>query len=544
MLPELYKEGDYRSFRDMLERLARILPEQPVLSDPGPDGQVRTLTAAALYEEFLLLGEGLLASGLGAAHIAIVSRNCSRYIIALLSILCGDGVAIPIDAQAPAPLLETLLSGGDADAVFCDLPSLPKVLEAQRHCPRVRTIITLEGRSEGALSYDGLLAAGRGHSRFRELEPDPDLLRMILFSSGTTGANKGVMLSQTNLLSNIHNILHADAVTLEKSRMALVPMHHTACICFTLSGIANARHNCFCGDLRDCMSLIRLFRPGRLMVVPMMVDAFYRQICAATRKAGLAKPDPQLARGLFGGELLYVSSGGAALRPELIRNMNEAGIGIINTYGTTECSPTIAINMDTAGDPVSVGPPLPGMEIRLDDMDEDGVGTLCVRGKNVALGYYKDPEATRAVFGADGFFNTGDSVRLDAQGRIVHMGRKANTLVLPNGENIHPQEIEQLIRTELDYVAEAVVYAARLQVGKAARQVLCAGLYVPDEARRADRARIEEDLHRINRGLPAFKRIEYVEVPDTAYPKTASLKLRRTGLPEDCSGTGILLTLK
>ena len=124
------------------------------------------------------------------------------------------------------------------------------------------------------------------------------------------------------------------------------------------------------------------------------------------------------------------------------------------------------------------------------------------------------------------------------------MGRKANTLVLPNGENIHPQEIEQLIRTELDYVAEAVVYAARLQVGKAARQVLCAGLYVPDEARRADRARIEEDLHRINRGLPAFKRIEYVEVPDTAYPKTASLKLRRTGLPEDCSGTGILLTLK
>ena len=528
----------------MLERLARLLPDRPVLSDPGPDGKFLTYTAAALHEEFLLLGEGLLATGLGAAHVAIVSRNCSRYVIALLSILCGEGVVVPIDAQAPLPLLETLLTRGDVDAVFCDQPSLSNVLEAQRHCPRVRTVITLEGRSEGLLSYEDLLAAGQGRSRFRSMEPDPDSLRMILFSSGTTGANKGVMLSHTNLLSDILSILHGEAFTLEKSRIGLVPMHHAACICFTLAGLATGRHSCFCGDLRDSMPLIRLFRPDRLMVVPMMVDAFHRQIRAAARKAGLAKPGPRTARDLFGGNLRYISSGGAALNPELIRDMNEAGIRIINIYGTTECGPTIAINLDTVHDPVSVGPPLPGIEIRLDDPDEDGVGTLCVRGKNVALGYYKDPEATRAVFGADGFFNTGDSVRIDAQGRIVHMGRKADTLVLPNGENIHPQELEHRLLTELDYVAEAIVYTARLQLGRASRKVLCAGLFVPDAVRRADRTRITADLRRINLDLPSFKRIEYVEIPDSAYPRTASLKLRRTGLPEDCSGTGIILTEK
>ncbi len=538
----LLDQGAFRSFRDVLERAAHIQPDQPFLSDPGPDGCIRTHTAAALHEEFLQLGEGLLATGLGTAHIAIVSRNCSRYAIALLSILCGDGVVVPIDAQAPLPLLETLLRQGDADAVFCDQPSLSKVLEAQRHCPRIRTVITLEGRSDGVLSYEELLAAGKGRSRYRSLEPDPDVLRMILFSSGTTGANKGVMLSLTNLFSDILSILKGEVFTLEKRRIALVPMHHAACICFTLSGIVTGRHNYFCGDLRDCMTLIRLFRPDRLMVVPMMVDAFYRQICAASRKAGLPKPDPQLARGLFGGNLQYISSGGAALRPELIRGMTEAGFSIINIYGTTECGPTIAINLDTAHDPVSVGPPLPGLEIRLDDTDEDGVGTLCVRGKNIALGYYKDPEATRAVFGADGFFNTGDSVRLDEQGRIVHMGRKANTLVLPNGENVNPQELEHLICTEMDYVAEAVVYTARLQRGKAVSQVLCAGLYIPDPARRADRARIGADLLRIDRELPAYKRIEYAELPDAPYPKTASHKLLRTGLPEDCSQTGILLT--
>ncbi len=515
----------------MLERLARQIPDAPLLSDLGEDGTLRTLTAAALLEEVFLLGDGLLAGGLGQAHVAIVSRNCSRYFVTLLSVLCGDAVAIPIDAQAPQPLLGTLLDRCDADAVFCDLPSLPRVLAAQKDRPRIRTVVTLEGKVPGLPSYEEILAAGSDpayRGRFRTLEPDPDALRVILFSSGTTGANKGVMLSQANLLANFLGVVRdSKSSPDEHVTMSLIPLHHAACIAHTLCKVAVGRHNCFCGDLRDAVTLFRIARPDRTMAVPVIIESFYRQISAGAPPAGLSR---------------YFTCVGAPLRPELIRKMGEAGIRVQNFYGATECGPAISLNMDTEEDPYTVGRPLSGTEIRLDDVDAHGVGTLHVRGKSVALGYYKDPEATRAVFGPDGFFNTGDSVRLDERGRIVLMGRKANTIVLPNGENVYPEELERLVCGQLDYVAEALVYPACFRIGNASRTVLCAGLYIPDPARRADRARIGADLIRINRELPAFKRIEYAELPGAPYPKTASHKLLRTGLPEDCSQTGILLT--
>ena len=540
-----FEEGEYRSFREMLERLARIQPDHPAFSGLGEDGRIRTISFAALYEEVSCLGDGLLAAGLGQAHVAIVSRDCSRYAVALLSALCGSAVVVPLDARAPQPLLEALLERSDAVAVLCDSANLSRVLAAQRKLPRLRNVIILEGRADGVLSYDGLLASGRepyNRGRFLRLEPDPDAMRMILFSSGTTGTNKGVMLSPANLLSNVQSLLSTGAIPEEAHRMSLIPLHHAACIAFTLMSLALGMQNCFCGDLRDCMTLFRLFRPERIQTVPLMIESFYRQIRAAARKAGLQKSGPQTARDLFGGRLRSIACGGAALRPELIRDMYEAGIVVHNLYGTTECGPGIAVNADTAHDPLTVGPPLPGLEIRLDDPDEHGAGTLCVRGKSIALGYYKDPDATRAVFGPDGFFNTGDSVRITEDGRILHLGRKASTLVLPSGENLHPQEIEQLIASRMDFVTEAVVYLAGLTLGKATREVLCAGLYIPDPDLRADRARIAAGIQRINQDLPAFARIDYIELPDTAYPRTTSLKLRRTTLPQTCSGDGILLT--
>lgn len=544
LIPTQLSDGGSAGVHGMLSRLVEFRADCPILSEMGPDGIIHSCTCAELYEEVMCLGEGLLAAGLGKAHLAVVSRNSSRYVKLALAVLCGENVLIPIDALAPQPLLETLLSRCDADAVLCDQPSLPAVLEARRHCPNIRKVITLEG--EGAdLSYDAIVESGGAVASdgvFRTLRPESATMAFILFSSGTTGTNKGVMLSRTNIIEEILVSFAGTEQVVGQRSLCLIPMHHAACLCYTLSTLMAGMHNFFGGDVRSTLSCLGQFRPERIMAVPMMVESYYKQLCAAARRAGEEKPTPGMVRDLLGGSLRLIVSGGAGLNPETIRGMNALGIRVFNIYGATECSPIISINRDTVTDNRTVGRPVPGLEVRLDDPDETGVGTLCLRGKKIAMGYYKDPEATRAVFGADGFFNTGDSVRLTEDGRIVHLGRKVNTLVLSSGENIYPQEIEQRIVSEIDCVTEAVVYLATLHIGKASREVLCAGLYIPEASQRADRAAVGEAMRKVNGELPPGTQIEYVELPDTPYPRTASMKLRRTDLPRDCSGDGILLT--
>ena len=188
-----------------------------------------------------------------------------------------------------------------------------------------------------------------------------------------------------------------------------------------------------------------------------------------------------------------------------------------------------------------MGKACPGLEVKIANPDADGIGDLCVRGKSVFRGYYKDPEATAAVFDEEGYFNTGDSARIDAEGRIFLMGRKKNTIVLPNGKNICPEEVENVIETNLDFAEDIVVYRADLRTGNATREMLCAGLYIPDEEQRANRDAITAAMRKVNELLPDYKRIEYIELPTAAYEKTSTRKIKRAGLPTVCSGEGINL---
>ena len=229
------------------------------------------------------------------------------------------------------------------------------------------------------------------------------------------------------------------------------------------------------------------------------------------------------------------------LNPVTIKGMNDLGIRMENGYGITECGPLISMNADTLDEHLSVGKPCPGLQVKIANPDADGIGDLCVKGPSVFREYYKDPEATKAVFDEEGFFNTGDSARIDARGRIILMGRKKNTIVLDNGKNICPEEVENIIETHLDYADDIVVYPATFTSGSASREILCAGLFISDETRRADRGAIEKDMRTVNGLLPDYKRIEYVELPSSAYEKTSTRKIKRTALPATCSGEGINL---
>ena len=563
----LLKDGEYRSIRDMLQRINRIIPQKKILAGLDKDKQIYYYTASQLYEEVMCLGDGLIDLGLKGAHIAIFSENSCRYVLADITVSSGVGVVTPIDVNAPVNLVVTLLGKCDADAVLCGAGYIDRILEAQKECPRVKTLITLDRKVEGYPFYDELVEKGRqmkDQSVYRGLVSEPDAPAKILFTSGTTGANKPVLLSNANLAANMMNCIDVIRAKGDNTSMSVLPMHHATEInTHIMARIGCGRLTYINDNMRNMMVNIKIFKPDVITIVPMIATAFYKTIWAQAKKAG---KDEKLRKGIklcnllrkfgidkthdlfkdvyapFGGNLNLIVCGGSMLNPVVIKGMNDLGIQIHNGYGITECGPLISMNADTLDEHLSVGPACPGLEVKIENPDENGVGELCVRGKSVSHGYSKDPVATAAVFSEDGFFNTGDSARIDPKGRIILVGRKKNTIVLQSGKNISPEEVENVIETHLDYADDIAVYLAALPLaGGTSRDILCAGLYIKDQEIRRDTARIRADIEAVNALLPEYKNIEYIELVDEEYEKTSTRKIRRTQLPTVCSGKGIHL---
>ena len=560
----LLKEGDYRSIREMLGRINRMIPQKVLLAELDAGNNMVEYTAQNIYNEVMALGEGLVAEGLKGAHIAIVSENCCRYVIADISISSGVGVVVPVDVNSPDNLMATLLQKSDADAVLCGADLVELMEQMQQCCPRLKKIITLDRKVAGYPSYEEIVGKGKGlNGGYRNLELDLDAPAKILFTSGTTGANKGVVLTNANLAANMVNCMDSIMTAGDTTSMSVLPMHHATEInTHIMTRIGSGRLTYVNGNMRNLMKNMKVFKPHLITVVPMIANAFYRNIQAGVKKAG---KEEKLQKGIklsnmlrkigidrthkmfadlfvpFGGNLNMIVCGGSMLNPVVIKGMNDLGVRMENGYGITECGPLISINGDTLSEHLSVGKPCPGLQVKIASPDADGIGDLCVKGKSVFKEYYKDPEATAAVFDEEGFFNTGDSARIDSKGRIFLVGRKKNTIVLENGKNVCPEEIENVIETNMGYADEIAVYQAELKVGNVSRSVICAGIFIKDEQERGNRRDIEADMERINALLPDYKRIEYVELPSSEYQKTSSRKIIRENLPQNCSGEGILL---
>ena len=560
----LLKEGDYRSIREMLGRINRMIPQKVLLAELDAGNNLVEYTAQNIYNEVMALGEGLVAEGLKGAHIAIVSENCCRYVIADISISSGVGVVVPVDVNSPDNLMATLLQKSDADAVLCGADLVELMEQMQQCCPRLKKIITLDRKVAGYPSYEEIVGKGKGlNGGYRNVELDLDAPAKILFTSGTTGANKGVVLTNANLAANMVNCMDSIMTAGDTTSMSVLPMHHATEInTHIMTRIGSGRLTYVNGNMRNLMKNMKVFKPHLITVVPMIANAFYRNIQAGVKKAG---KEEKLQKGIklsnmlrkigidrthkmfadlfvpFGGNLNMIVCGGSMLNPVVIKGMNDLGVRMENGYGITECGPLISINGDTLSEHLSVGKPCPGLQVKIASPDADGIGDLCVKGKSVFKEYYKDPEATAAVFDEEGFFNTGDSARIDSKGRIFLVGRKKNTIVLENGKNVCPEEIENVIETNMGYADEIAVYQAELKVGNVSRSVICAGIFIKDEQERGNRRAIEADMERINALLPDYKRIEYVELPSSEYRKTSSRKIIRKNLPQNCSGEGILL---
>lgn len=564
----LLKDGDYKTTKEVFEKVAKMYPNKNILAELNDKRQIVYHTASEIQKEIENLGDGLLSLGLKDCHIAILAENSYRYIICDVTIAGGVGVVTPIDKDASVELLVKLLSACDADAVICSAYLLEKITKAQQSCKKVKTLITIDKKVDGYLCYDEIISLGKqdeNSGKYKHIVPSGDKVVEILFTSGTTGANKPVMLTQKNLSSNMINCLDVIRATKDESKntsMSILPMHHATEInTHIMPRIASARLTYINGSMKDMMLNIKIFKPHIITVVPMIANAFYKNIWLQAKKQG---KDKKLKKGIklckmlskfgidishklfkdlyqpFGGNLYQIVCGGAPLSPEVVQGLKDLGIFIINGFGITECGPLVSMNTETVKDIKSIGKPCPKLKVKLCDCDENGIGELCVKGESVSGGYYKDENATKQVFDSDGYFHTGDLAYQNKQGKLYLAGRKKNLIVLSSGKNVFPEELEQAVQDNLPYVKDVVVYEGDCEINGNVERLICAGVYI-DPSENITREQILEDFRKVNHNLATYKRISYIDLASEEYEKNASKKILRIPAQQKHQKTGGLV---
>lgn len=562
---------EIKSLRDLVETSAELYGDKILYIYKR--GEARYSFSYNDYRRDLYrLGEGMSRIGLMGRTVAVIGESCPEYMTAYIAAVSGGGVIVPLDRDLGHAEIARFADLSGAEAVFYTeqfndvLPSLAEQM------PQVRYFIpiapaegsdTTDGSSSAGdaviLPYSELLALGdkvmeEGDRSFLDYDCTADMSQMsaLLFTSGTTGTSKGVMLSHANIVASVNAASRGTIFGPDNTFVDLLPMHHSYEITCGHLGAANLGGTVYINDsLKNTLRSITTFNPDSLIVVPLYVETMHKRIWAEIARKGMTRrvralmkassamhrAGIDIRRKLFkqildglGGNLRYIICGGAPLSPELVRDFDAFGIEICEGYGITECSPLIAVNRHGKVRLRSVGQPVDNCEVRIADPSADGTGEIEARGRNVMLGYFGNEEATAEVFTEDGWFRTGDVGCMDADGYIYITGRKKNIIILSNGKNIFPEEIEEHLYTS-PLIGECVVIGRKNSAGDTR---ITAVIYPSDEAVELEGKSEEEKLalirdavNTINRSLPVYKQVRDVELRSEEFEKTTTRKIKR-----------------
>jgi len=556
----LYEVEYFSNFKEMLAQAVEQAGEK-VAFKFKENNAVRDVTYNEFVNTVQALGTGLYSLGLRTEHVAIVSENSYKWITVYLTQLCGEGVFVPVDKELPFEEIVHILNTSDSAAVFFSDKTAKQFRENADKLPNVKYFIGLdmpEGESDGKfISYESLITKGvellsSGDRSYLDAVPQDDKMKMLVFTSGTTGTSKGVMLSHHNLVSSVYYGMQVS--TVYDVGLSILPYTHTyEAVCDILVSLHHHSTICINESLRAISGNFKLYQPEYMMAVPLVVESLYKKIWStveeqgkdkalrtliktsnALRKVGIDKRRTLFAKihEVFGGRLIKIVSGGAPIRPELAEFFDAIGINLINGYGITECSPLVSANRDYFNDPKSVGVVLPCIKIKIDDPNEDGEGEICVKGDVVMLGYYKNETATKAVFDDEGYFHTGDYGKINDKNQLFITGRKKNLIVLKNGKNVYPEEIEGYLQN-IPCVAEVVVFSNKNELGEEVS--LCAEVFLDESvvanlSKEERKALLKNEVDKINKTLPFYKRIQNVRIRTTEFAKTTSRKIKRSDI--------------
>lgn len=507
---------------------------QFVFLDANKNEDERTFNQT--WDEITALGTYYYLHGIdGQKKIAIIAENSYEWIVSYYSTLIGGNIAVPMDMKIGVDDLCDQLIRGGCDALVYDEKNAP-VAEAIKQMPEspVKEFFFIPEFPE--YKKEGRAARDAGDTRCVDAEVKPEDLACIVYTSGTTGKSKGVMLSHYNITTDV---TASCSVQAGRQAIGFLPLNHTFCWVGALfSGYLLAEWGYICDGIKNIQKDMQKYHPENFSAVPLVVNTIYDRIWKTAKKTGREKA---LKKGLkiskflyshgidvrrkifkqiidnLGGELNIIICGGANLDPKYEQGMIDFGIQILNGFGMTECSPAVTVNLRNDYKIGSCGKALPCCEIKVVDPDEFGVGEIYVKGTNVMQGYYNDPEATAAVFDGE-WLKTGDLGRIDEDGFLFFVGREKNLIVLSNGKNVSPEEIEDKLVC-IDYVSEVLVYTEDDRI--------CAEFFLNEEDYPDAREKLNDDVHAVNARLPQFKRVTKIKVRDDEFPKTTTMKIVR-----------------
>lgn len=532
------------SIREMTEIAVAEAADEIAYRFKTPDG-IRDVTYREFYDETENLGAALCDLGLEKAHFACIGENSYEWIVTFLTALRTEGVFIPIDKELPDNDKVFLLTDSDTDVVFYSAKYENFVKDNIEKLPNVKYFICINSENvpSGCLSSSALIAHGKDldKSAYDALLSDENEVKMLVYTSGTTGIAKGVMLTEHNLVSSVYYGLQVSQIY--DTGLSVLPYNHAyESVCEILVTIHSHITLCINDSLKAVIKNMKLFRPSHIYLVPAFTDLFYANIMSNIKKQGKEKKfntalkisraalkvgidlRPKLfkeIRDTFGGRLRRIVCGGAPIRPEVGKFFGDIGIAMTGGYGITECSPLVCVNDPDTNDYHTAGHRLPCLEWRIDEPGENGIGEICVKGDVVMKGYYKQPEKTAEAL-KDGWFYTGDYGYLTEDDQLVITGRKKNLIVLSNGKNIYPEEIEGRIST-VPYISEVIVRG--LKNDKGDEYSLYAEVYLGEEVR--DEAEVLSDMQKTLADLPSYKNVTKVVIRNEPFPKTTTNKIRR-----------------
>ena len=507
------------------------------------------------------LGTAFSELGLMGKRVAVIGDAHPYYMVSYYAAVNGGGLIVPLDKELIDDEIINFINISEVAAIVYTESFNNKIIKFADRIPNVEYFIPIYPDAETCgvakvkpiheLFDIGQKALEKNNRDFVDYKVDKQTTCAILFTSGTTGTSKGVMLSHHNLASNTNAASTAMEYDDRNTYVSVLPMHHTyetTCGHFAISNLGGTVY--MNDSLKNVMRTFNLFKPNTLMLVPLFVETMHRRIWAEIDKKGMRNKvkaamklsnfmltigidlrDQLFAQitGAFGGNLRSIVCGGAPLNPQLVKDFETFGIEIFEGYGITECSPLVAVSPAGKIKYHSVGPPVSGCRVRIDKVNpDDKTGEICVQGENVMLGYYMNEEATKNAFTEDGWFRTGDVGYIDIDGYIFITGRKKNVIILSNGKNIFPEEIEEhLGRCEL--IKESVIIGRENNNG----DVVITALIHPDYGLLAGKSAdevytvIKQNVNDINKKLPVYKQVREIEVRETEFEKTTSKKIKR-----------------
>lgn len=556
----LYQTTVFEDFRIMTENVAAKYPDRYAISyKKNPrDTEVVHVTYAEARDFIRNLGTAFIARGLRDRHVAIIGESSFEWICTYFALMSIGAVTVPIDKEYPAADIAGIVERAECAAVCYSSIISDKIGSIREELGCVSSFFRLTG-DEGddtsirQLEAEGAELVASGDNSYYNYEIDPDRLASIVFTSGTTGKGKGVMLSTTNIVSDMTQGMYLFDIT--PKTLNVLPPHHTFGSTVNFVGhFAQGSEIYISSGIKYILNELKEQQPTHLVLVPLFVETFYKRIWATAEKQGKAdalRALMKFSNGLrragidmrktlfksvtdaFGGKLQMIICGGAALNQDIIDTFDAIGITILNGYGITECAPLITCNRNRYQKSGSVGTPIIGEQVKIKDPDENGEGEICVKGPNVMLGYYRDEEATAAAFDEEGYFRTGDCGRIDEDGWVYITGRIKNLIILSNGKNVYPEEIE----TELSRiygVSEVVVYAGESRADSS-REVIVAEIYPDYEALEgrgiagdeAVKSYFDTKVREANSNMAPYKAVGLVRVRKTEFVKNTSRKITR-----------------